>query len=237
MALSISIALIGGALLYRFIPTKEIEPSILAIDQNSYQENFEDIIADFTTPLSDDITPPSTEPLTNTGLVGQQLIMDYIGLTASGEVATNDIVNLANRRAEDIATLHTFQEVRISDIKIIPDNAANARNYASEFSKIYSDYKWEMSKVSSDAEAMATLYEKMSNALKDLPVPTSVSGLHLDLVNNHASTAAGLKTTKEVETDPVKVLAGMVAIKENVLKEASALAEISHILREKYGSI
>jgi hypothetical protein len=163
--------------------------------------------------------------------------MDYLGLAGSGEVTTNDIVNLANSRAENIATLHTFQKAGISDIKIIPDTATSARNYASEFSILYSDYKWEMSKVASDAVAMATLYEKMSNALKNLPVPVSISGPHLDLVNNHASTAASLRTLKEIETDPVKVLAGMVAIKENVFKEASALAEISQILREKYASM
>ena len=237
MALSVSIVLIAVALLSRFAPTTENAPALLTVEQDPYHEDFEDIIADFTTPQPDDIAPPSAEPLTNTGLVGQQLIMDYIGLVGNGEASTNDVINLANRRAEDIAALHTFKEVRILDIKIIADNATNAKNYANEFSKIYSDYKWKIAMVSSDAEAMAALYEKMSIALKDLPVPTSVSGLHLELVNNHASSAAGLRSIKETETDPVKVLAGMMAIKENVFKEASALAEISHILREKYASI
>src|SRR3989344_1199998 len=179
MALSVSIVLVAIALLSRFTSTAETETALLTIEQDPYQEDFEDIIADFTTPQPDNIAHPSSEPLTNTGLVGQQLIMDYVGLAGNGEVSTNDVINLANRRAEDIAALHTFKEVRILDIKIIADNTTNAKNYANEFSKIYSDYKWKIALVSSDAEAMAALYEKMSLALKDLPVPTSVSCLHL----------------------------------------------------------
>ena len=243
VALLFSIILISVASWWRFGGMGRATPIIAGLEQVSgedFYNNEEEIFKAFIGSAS--TTTAISEPLTKTDIITRKLLMSYLDTAMSGKgvVDANTINTIANHYVEETGDLHTFNSVSIQEISLVQDSETNARNYAKEFSKIYSNYTWEMTLLirnPENTEALARAYENMSNSLKALPVPLSVSVLHLQLVNNHASTAAAIRSVNEMEADPIKTIAGMAAIKENVLKETSTLADIDRILREKYDTL
>lgn len=241
-ALSVFVLLVGAASWMRFSTIDYIQPNLVTIENlDIYGLSDKDFVNDFLKPKAEGASYES-EPLSNTDIITRKLLMSYLDTAVSGKgvVNTNTLNTIADHYVDETVNLHTFNSVSIQEISLVQDNETNARNYAKEFSKIYSNYTWEitlLTKNLKNTEALAVAYENMSHSLKALPVPLSVSVLHLQLVNNHASTAAAMRSMKEVEIDPIKTIAGMAAIKENVLKETSALADIDRILREKYNTL
>jgi hypothetical protein len=241
LALSISVVFIGVATWLRLSEIKPEIPTIFSVNQpNTEADGLEMILNNLTerTPTISGAASTS-EIVTSTDIVTRNLLLNYIDASVNGDgvVSATTLEEVANHQTDEIINFHVFQRVGIQDIQIISDNADNAKDYANKFSKIYSKYTWEMNLVTDNAESLASLYENISTDLKRLPVPISVSNLHLELVNNQASTAAAVRSMGGINTDPIKAIAGMAALKENIPREKFILAEIDRILRDKYAKM
>ncbi|KKQ83449.1 MAG: hypothetical protein UT07_C0004G0003 [Parcubacteria group bacterium GW2011_GWB1_38_8] len=245
LALLISILLVVTASWSRF-GTTNYAPSIATLEQiqtdNEYYSD-DSFIRDFLKPSTASTTLPA-EPLSNTELIGRQLILDYIGLATSGQATEANIDAVANKYLESIPKIIKVQKISRSDIKIVPDNKSNFQNYADQILKIHREYAENINKAYTGANSLKTLnpamyaftltfnisYINAANGLKNLPVPTSLADLHLQLINSYFSSAASMKALSETEQDSTAAFAGLIILNENLDKEDVILNEISNIL-------
>lgn len=244
LALSVSVLLIGVASWSRFGTTDYVQPNIVAIEQLGTNNDYEEILNDFIEPKTASTTPPEI-PLSNTDLIGRQLILDYINLAASGQVTETRITTLANRYVENIPTLNEIVALTYTDIKTVPDSKNNFENYSNELAQIYVEHAQHINKVYTGkvtgdslndtfykfAKDVAIIYGNTAQKLKNLPVPIALASNHLKLVNTHFSSATSMESVFETEKDPLTSLAGFIAMNENLDKEIIILKEISQIIK------
>lgn len=244
LALSVSLLLIGVASWSRFTTLEKMPTDIVAVEQLELtDEDYDEILGDFTEPKTASTTSPEI-PLTNTDLLGRQLIMDYLGFAADGEATENDIVNLANKYVEGLPTLSASTVINYSDIKTVPDTKSNFQKYTDALTKIHDEYGEKMSRAQNSVSNFSTmspelysLYLTMSNTytntaskLRGLPVPASLAYMHLALVNNFFSNAAATNAMYKADEDPATAFAGLITLGENVNKESTLLNQIGQIL-------
>ena len=245
LALLVSTLLIGTASWYRFATTKYVQSDLVAIQpfdtENAYSE--EEILSDFLRPKTASSTFPEG-PLSNTDIIGRQLIMDYIGLAASGGTDTKSISILVDRYIESIPTLNQAATISTAELRTISNTKSNFQNYATGLTKIYKEYATQISAayqgvgrveglnpaIYSFALTASNAYAEAALKLKNLPVPASLASTHLQLVNSYYSSAAAMRAIAETERDSVSAFAGMTVLSENTDKEKVLLTEISQIL-------
>ena len=245
-ALSVSIMLIGVASWSRFVAAEKGPANLIAVKQVASELNdYDTILEDFTEP-KETMDIPSDEPLSNTDLIGHQLILDYIGLAASGGAGTESIDALANKYVESIPTLNRPSVLSYADLKTVTNTKANFQNYADNITKIYRDYKETMEAVGIEKVDIETLnptlyssilvfsqtYNKTANELENLPVPGALAQIHLSLINTYIANAEAMKALADAERDSASAFAGLVALNENLAKEQELLNEISRVLTE-----
>ena len=243
LALSISVLLIGVASWFRFGTTEYAQPNIVAIEQLGVGEgSYEDILHDFLEPKTASSTFPQGS-LSNTDLIGRQLILDYIGLAASGQATEANITALANEYVEKIPTLHKTGKIVSQDIKALPDTKTNIKNYSDELARVYKEHAEHINAVNANnlgtsnniytpfAESMAIIYKGTALKLKGFYVPLSLVPLHLELVNTHLSSAAAMNSIFETEKDPVTAFAGLITMSKNLDEEVIILKEIDNFLK------
>lgn len=245
LALSVSVLLIGVASWYRFGTTDYAQPSIAIVDQLGISaDDYKDILHDFTSPKTSSTTPPQ-EPLSNTDLIGRQLIMDYVGLAGSGQATETSIISLANQYAENITVFNKAVKIGVQDIKTVSNTKANLENYSNNLAKIYVEHAEAINKAyagepSANAlNKMSYLFAKNASAtyantamkLKNLPAPLVLATTHLELVNIHLSSASAMNAIFEAEEDPITAVAGFIIVNENLDKEVAVLKEIEQILK------
>ncbi len=242
-ALVISVALIGGALWFRFVripPFSATLVSVSEIEQFASEEAFlNDFVGASTAP-----SVTSTTTLSNTDLIGRQLILDYVDLATSGQATEANINVLANQYVNSVPALSRATEISYADLKTVPDARNNFQNYADELIKIHRTYAEDISRAYAGKvnpnilnQAMysfvltfSTAYTEAALKLKGLPVPTSLAPTHLRLVNSYLSSAAAMKAVSNAEQDSATALAGLITFNENLGKEDAILNEISQIL-------
>lgn len=241
LALSVSILIIGAASWSRLAGVEKAQPSIVALEADD--KNYQDFLQN----LLESKTASSTsaeEPLSNTDLIGRQLIIDYIGLATSGEAGRAGINALANTYVESIPALLKVEKIDYQDIKTTSDTKTGFENYSDGLAKIYARhadrintaYAGKVGVFSSNgsdfsfAQDAAAAYENTALELKGLAVPLRLVPAHLRLINTHFSNAAAMRSIYNLEKDPVTASSGLLAIKENIDEESRALKEISEIM-------
>jgi hypothetical protein len=245
LALLVSILFIGASSWSRLKPTGKVEYNILTVEQaESNDDNYQDFLQDFLEPKKSDIATP-TKPLSNTDLLGRNLLLDYIGLAANGAANTYSINALANQYVENIPTLLKFEKVSYEEIKTISDTKSNFENYSNELGRIYAEHAKRISLIQTNrsslddsnnayflfAEAANTIYKDTFFKLKDLSVPTSIALVHLQLVNSQLSSAAAMESISKIERDSATAFAGFIVMRENLDEEVIVLKEIEKILK------
>ena len=251
-ALLFSVVIVGLALLWRFSDTKETE-SVLYSVETERPDDYEEALAYFTQPAAPQATttkPAEPKPLTETDIITRNMLLSYMG-TAIGnpDVKSEDMEEIAEFYLDEATKLHTFKRVNAEDLKIVADNEANARIYAKGFANIYATYAASMSDVMSSFTAaeqpeiayaqfiapVANYYSELATALKILPVPVSLSLLHMELVNIYLSNAAAMESANNIDSEPMVAMAGLVAIKENGTRESALLTELREVFINKWG--
>ena len=246
LALSLSLLLIGVATWDRFAAPYEYKaPSVVAIEQFGINgDSYEAVVQDFTEPKSEEVTPPSTEPLSNTDIVGRQMIMDYITIAAGGQATEANLTNLANQYVSSLPALLTFHKISYADLKTVSNAKENLRSYADAFDQIYIEHSTRINNVLAGSNIVvspenyyaligksSSMYEDLSLELKNLPVPLLLASTHAELVNIELSSAAATKAVLKMEEDPATGFAGLIHIGANLDHEISLLKEIEQILK------
>jgi hypothetical protein len=246
LSLSVSIILIGIASWSRFGTANYIQPNTIAIEQFGIGEKYysdEKFLQDFLEPKATS-TEISTEPLSNTDMIGRQLILDYIDLATSGNAGINSIDALAERYVESIPTINKTTSIDHKDILVVSNAKHNLQNYANELIRIHTSYVERVTKAYVGGGSTATLgpslysfalifstsYADTAIQLQNLPVPTSLVPTHIKLVNGYNSSSIAMKALSEAENDSAAAFAGLIAFNKNIEKEESLLEEISNIL-------
>lgn len=244
LALSISILLIGVASWSRFTILGKTPAGIIAVEQLGTSDNdYSEIINDFIEPKTASTTPRET-PLSGTDLIGRRLILDYIGLAASGEVTEANIAALADQYVKSVPTLNQAVVINPTDIKAVSNSQSNFQNYANTLTKIHSEYAERVGnayaggnsindlgpELYSFTSTFSSAYTNAAVKLQNLSVPASLVPTHLEVVNSYLSSAAAMKAISEAEQDSVAAFAGLITLKENASKEDALLNEISRIL-------
>lgn len=243
LAFLVSIALIGVASWSRFAVAEKTPANIVAIEQPEISgDDYDEILRDFLEPKTATSTPSEKGPLSSTDLIGRGLIMDYIGLAASGQATEASIATLANQYVTSIPALSKAQTISYSDLKKVTDTKINFQNYADELIKIHNSYAEIINGTNLDAftnlnpnlysmaSTLGQAYIEAASKLKSLPVPTSLIQVHLQLVNSYFSSAAAMNAISGTETDSAAAFAGLITLNDNLTKEDAFLSEISQIL-------
>lgn len=240
IALVASAILIGSALLSRTASKDKENIGVLSVREAEIsEEEYQDFLQDFLSPR-----PSTTTPLTysdnSTDLLGKQLVLDYVNLAATGQLTNSGINNLVNQYAESIPALVQFKSIKESEIIVVPDNKVNFQSYDERLGKILLTHAQSLGYDSKEPSTsipspslLKNSYEKTTLELKNLPVPKSLSSLHLDLANTYFVTAQTAAMITSPDEDPGQTLAAIILIDENLNKEAVTLNEIVRILRSK----
>jgi|SRR3989344_7507336 len=245
LALLVSVILIGAASWSRFLTADPTQPGIAVVDQFGEQDEYSAVLLqEFLKPKTTSATS-SNDTLTNTDLIGRQLIMDYVGLAASGGAGIESINALAERYVESIPTLNNAPKISYLDINIVTNTKTNFENYSNELVKIYARHSESIDIASASVNDITSLnniyyafakntektYGDTAQELKNLPVPNSLATAHLKLVNKFLSNVTAMKSIYDVEEDPVMAIAGLITVKDNMEEEIVILEEIEQILR------
>ena len=244
LAFSVSVILIGFASWSRLGTAENTQPGIVAVERlGTNEEGYQDFLQDFLEPKTLEATSPG-EPLSNTDIIGRQLVMDYIELSASGKATEASLAALADRYVESIPALTQASSISYADIQTVPDTKANFQNYADKLVKIHKDYAARIGKAAAQEASFESLnpalysfvstfgaaYKDAALKLQGLPVPAALVKSHLQLVNKYLSSAAAMEAVSKTETDSATAFAGLIVLKRNVDEEEALRGEISRIL-------
>jgi hypothetical protein len=242
-ALFLSLILIIGAAVLRSNNSKQTPAPIVSVDTTTN--------ASPATYTSTDVAnlngPNSTsteENLTTTDVIGRQLITDYVNLAASGQATEESIDALALRYVEGIKNLNVTNELKLTDINIVPDTRENLKKYSEDLSKLINRHGTSVDKIfpntnnltnlgedlADTMNLLSSVYADIGTEMKSLPVPASISQEHLNLVNYYISSSESIKYISYVEEDPALSFAGIVALNDGLEKESSILSRINDIL-------
>ncbi len=248
LALSLSILLIGVASWYRLAPAQEIYYNEAAIKTVKTTDEEEAMLNSFL-PLTHEVPPqevkqPPSEPLTSTDIITRNLLLSYLNLESSGLAPDQGTIDtLASEYVEATLRSHVFTKAIILDINVVYDSEESVVTYSKALSNAYINSAKEMTTSGPQpsttsyvpfVNSAAKIYSTLASAFKSMPVPTSFSSLQLELVNLHLSNQAAMKAYIDMETDPMKALAGLIALKENMEKERTVLEEIKKDLKDKW---
>lgn len=244
LAVLMSVLLIGVSSWSRFTTTNKTQQGIVAVEQfNTNNDDYEDILQDFSTPKTASTTPVERS-LSNTDLIGRQLILDYIGLAGSGQATDASVAALAEQYVISIPSINKAPTINSKDIQVVSNIKTNFQSYANEFTKIHKSYAEYINKayvvgtnlntlnpeLYSLAITFSTAYTDTALKLKNLPVPTSLVSAHIQLVNSYLSSATAMKAISETEQDSAAAFAGLITLNENLDKENAFINAISQIL-------
>ena len=249
LALSIilSATLIGATSWHRFGNTQPAAPAIVALEQVNTEDAYdhEEILRELNTPRSTSTpaiaTPP--KPLTNTDIVTRNLLLSYMDLSAKGGATEQNLESLADAYVGHVGDLHVFKRAEIQELKAVPNNTDNLKNYANGVMNILLARGTRLNDASIASnlysaengyrpfmQSAGIIYEDTALALKNLPVPTPFLLSHLKLVNGHLSTSAGMKALYNLDEDPLTAIAGLAAITKSDSEEAKIIEEIDQAM-------
>jgi hypothetical protein len=245
LAIVVSLFMVGGASWMRSAKAKNSGGNVAIVQLDPESEAYQNFMNEFLSPESTGRgKTASYEPLSNTDIIGRQMIMDYISLASSGGAGTASIDLLAERYVESIPTLNKAVVLNLSDIRAVPNTKGNFKNYADEITVVYKTYVESMNKAQlpenridvlnpefySSTFAISMAYAEAANKLKNMQVPGALAQAHLQLTNSYAASAWAMESVSKADKDSANAFAGLIVLNEQIQKEEGLLKEIARIL-------
>ena len=243
-ALSVSLALVGGALWFRFVKVPTYSAPLVTLEEitqfSSDDAYLKDFLGSTTTPRS-----VSTTTLSKEDLIGRQLFSEYIGLKSKGQVTPDNLLSLADKYAQDIINTEiSAKKIVQNQIIVVADSEENMVTYGASITAIRLKYKnaaaarysnVTITDVSSSAflsftTAASKLYQDAANELLLVRTPSSLSLNHLNLINNYLENAEALKLIGDTSKNPVQAYAAINIYTQNYDKELELMQNIQRIL-------
>ncbi|MBI1974535.1 MAG: hypothetical protein HYS51_01640 [Candidatus Zambryskibacteria bacterium] len=240
LAFLVSTTIIGAALWQRVSTTSYVKPALEITPKLDVYQGIsdEDFVRDFTEPTKADSTV-AEKPLTNTDIIGRQLVSDYIGLVVKGGAGTETINTLAEQYASIVPSLNKSAKLTYTDIRTAPTTEDNLKYYGNEIDRIYVSYSELINKAYSSsrtayysfAKDAVPAYLQIIEDIKMLSVPLPLASTHLELINLHLSNLSAAESIQKAEEDPLTAFAGFIAINDNSEKEIALLKEIEQTIQ------
>lgn len=247
-ALAISIALIGGAMWFRFVriaPYTTQVVSVSEVEPISSEDSL--LLTDFFSTETANVSTTSTTTLSQTDLIGRQLFTDYMALKSRGEVTSDDIKALADKYAESIKNTDvSIPKVNPNQVIVLPDSAENLTTYGNAITNIRNKYKnlvttkaqnsgGDITDISSQAfltfmGAVGKLYKSAADELLLVRVPTSLASNHIDLINNYLESAEVMISISVTAKDPIRAYATLSIYAQHSEKESELYLNIQKIM-------
>jgi len=192
-------------------------------------------------------TASTSEPLSDTDLIGRQLFSDYLDLTMQGQATPENVDALAGIYAQSITSL-TNNAPRITslDISIVPNSQASIQAYGDSLTNIYVKYEALLKDAFSSGQSLNTvgtaltafgvniskIYTNEVNELKKLSVPAKVSENHVSLINTYLSSASAYKALANADENPAEAVAAITIGEKNADQELVILKNLENTLRQ-----
>ncbi|MDP2651209.1 MAG: hypothetical protein Q8O98_01310 [bacterium] len=243
-ALFASVILIGGASWVRFSNTSGA-PAGLAVAESQPAENIEIYNIENTTTISGTAaTAPSDAPLTDTGLISRQLILEYVDLAANGQASSANLEALAEKFVNQVPNLNKTSSLGLIDLKVVANSQINFQIYADALVSIQREHGQRISTASAGARSfntlnsatyaklnsMAATYANSAERLKALAVPAELAQAHLQLTNSYLSNASAMRAISQADQDSSNAFAGIIILNQNTAEQEAIFAEIVRIL-------
>ena len=218
--------------------------TLTAVERPLASNEYEDLIRNYL-----ENTPTSTSTpadLTNTDLIGRQLLTDYLNLNSAGQATDANINILADRYIESIPTLISTDKLTYTNLQSVPNNKANFIKYANDLALIQTEYAQKASGVSTKVvgassfgptyyaytNSMSEIYAEIALKLQQTPAPIALVQKHLELTNNCLSSVAAMSAIAKTERDPASSFAGIILVSENIDVEQQILEAIEQVLKQ-----
>src|SRR3989338_7809365 len=205
-ALVVSIALIGGAMWFRFVRIPPYANPAVSVSQvESLSSENDPFLTDFFNTEASSSAASAPE-LSQTDLIGRQLFSDYLALKSEGETRPGNIDVLAKNLAESIRNVNlSIPKINSNQVIVLPESEANLAAYGNAMTNLRNKYKnlvaaqtesggsdlanTDKPAFSSFMDAAAKLYKAAANDLVLIVVPASLSQKHLNLINQYLENA------------------------------------------------
>jgi len=248
-ALSISIALIGGALWFRFGKVEYVPQNIVVLENIDTLTSEDSSLADFK--LS--TTTGSNEPLTSTDQLSRQLFSDFITLKSQDQVTSSNIDVIATKYAESISSADIssipVNAVNINQIVVVSDTEENFASYGAAIINIRAKYKNLVASLSGESTNLTDpesgafyvfmgeagkLYQVAAKELISIRTPVSLSSNHMSLINSYLKSAGLMELISNTPQDPLKAYPALNTYIQSSGEESALLLNIQQIL-QAYG--
>ncbi|MDO8565059.1 MAG: hypothetical protein Q7R67_00300 [bacterium] len=233
LAFSVSLLLVGYASWSRFTTASTTTPNLIAVESQATNEaDYQEILNDFLEPKATSSTPVVTQaqPLTKTDMLSRELFSDYIGLAGSGQATEGTITALANKYVENLPKLNSTEVVSFSDLRVVSNTKANFQKYAEEFAEIENTFAEALGSNDSPL-SFSKAYTVAAKSLKKTGVPSALTSQHLQLINSYLLSSTGMEVLSRMDSDPTTAFSGLVAVNEDLEKEAQLIKNITDILK------
>lgn len=245
LALVVSIFLIGIASWFRF-EARNNNPTNLQVISAQYEEVEKLPSLNIKTAT----TTTSGEANTYTDLLARQLTSSYINLLNTGQATDDNINSLAQFYVDHITDLVTNEEIGLDDIRVTSNSKETLNIYANSFVEIYLKYEDLVQKeIDSGGDNLITfnstqseitknisnLYRERAKTMIAIPTPTSLSDIHIKLINNYLADATYFKLISEAENDPALAFAAIASQPQIEVSNEKLISDMAARI-ESYGS-
>lgn len=243
LALCASLVLIGAATWLRFSPAQN-QPTVGLVAIETSDDLEQEFLRDFLEPSATGTAASSTKALSNTDVIGRQLLAEFVALAQTGATTPQDIVALAERYIESIPTVNSTQTISYSEVDPVSNSGENFRIYAEKTAVIYNKYISEITEFYPSEDSMSNLnedfyssmaklgdiYQEAALELKSLSVPGAIAEPHIEIINSFLSSASALEAIANTESDATAGFAAIVLLNENQNNEVALIQKIEAVL-------
>src|SRR3989344_1475306 len=251
LAFSISVVLVSAASWWRFSRVEYERPALTIVEElDAYEISDEDFLKDFTaTQQAGSAVSPSPqtrENMSDTDMLSRQMMLDYIELSASGQITQKNIDSLITKYVDQIPNLGRVELLSTKNLTLVEDNAENFQKYADALTLVHKNYSQSLAKnyfgqninslspeTYSLINTFSSAYSVAAESLRQIAVPNSLAEIHLKLLNSYLESSSATKTLSQDDSDPASAFAGLIKFKTNAAEEESIRAEITQLLTSK----
>jgi hypothetical protein len=193
--------------------------------------------------------PTGAENLTQTDKFSRELFATVTALSQNGQVDQETIDALSNSLSDKIENSTQRKIYRISDIKIInTETKLVIQKYSDSLNNIYIKHRIKkgvpaiLEEFIADETNTAKLAEldsvinqtnQIINESLKLPVPQSLSLLHLNLINNSQKIKETVSDLKLFENDPIVAIGAIVQYEKNAFALTSSAKNLTDTIKQK----
>lgn len=246
-ALVISIALIGGAVWFRFVRIPPYTNPVATVTQVESTSTDDLLLTDFFNTEASTSSVTSTTELSQTELIGRQLFTDYLELKSKGQATPDNINAFAEKLAESINNINiSISKINSNKIVVLPESEASLAAYGTAMTNLRNKYKnlvaaqtkssgGDITNINSPAysifmNAMGKLYKTAADELVLIGVPTSLAQNHVNLINQYLENAEVMRLIGNTSKDPLPAYAALSIYIKNSGREAELLLNIQKTL-------